>query len=66
MLTKIKKLRKKSKFNKMSMDLGALLDCLTAAVGMALEIFCRRVSKSHCCRLNQLKSNLIYFPISFQ
>ncbi len=27
--------------------------CLTAAVGMTLAIFCRLVSKTHCCRLNE-------------
>ncbi len=32
--------------------------CLTAAVGMTLAIFCRLVSKTHGCRLNQLKSGL--------
>ena len=32
--------------------------CLTAAVRMTLAIFCRFVSKTHCCRLNQLKSGL--------
>ena len=32
--------------------------CLTAAVGMTLAIFCRLVSKSHCCRLNQVKSRV--------
>ena len=30
--------------------------CLTAAVGIPLAIFCRLVSTTHCCRLNQLKS----------
>ncbi len=32
--------------------------CLTAAVRMTLAIFCRLVSKTHLCRLNQLKSGL--------
>ncbi len=32
--------------------------CLTAAVGMTLAIFCKLVSKTHCCRLNQLKSRV--------
>ncbi len=32
--------------------------CLTAAVGIPLAIFCRLVSTTHCCRLNQLKSRL--------
>ncbi len=32
--------------------------CLTAAVRMTLAIFCRLLSKTHCCRLNQLKSGL--------
>ncbi len=32
--------------------------CLTAAVGMTLTIFRSLVSKTHCCRLNQLKSGL--------
>ncbi len=27
--------------------------CLTAAVGMKLANFCRLVSKTHCCKLNQ-------------
>ncbi len=35
-----------------------LVICLTDAVGMTLAIFCRLVSKTHCCRLNQLKSGL--------
>ena len=30
--------------------------CLTAPVGMTLAIFCRLVSKTNCCRLNELKS----------
>ncbi len=34
--------------------------CLTAAVGMTLAIFCRLVSKTHCFRLNQLKSGLTF------
>ncbi len=29
--------------------------CSTAAVGMTLAIFCRLLSKTSCCRLNQLK-----------
>ncbi len=29
---------------------------------MTLAIFCRLVSKTHCCRLNQLKSILDYIP----
>ncbi len=32
--------------------------CLTAAVEMTLAIFCRLISKTHLCRLNQLKSGL--------
>ncbi len=36
--------------------------CLTAAVGMTLAIFCRLVSKTHCCRLNQLKCGLTLTP----
>ena len=39
------------------MDLAV---CSTAAVGITLGIFCRHVSKTHCCRLNQLKSKLLY------
>ncbi len=40
---------------KRSMDLSV---CLTAGVEMTLEIFCRLVSKTHCCRLNQSKSRV--------
>ncbi len=32
--------------------------CLTAAVGMTVAIFCRLISKHHCCRQNQLKYGL--------
>ncbi len=38
--------------------MGALALCLTAAVRVTLAIFCRRASKTQCCRLNQLKSRV--------
>ncbi len=43
------------KFNKRSKDLGALLDsCSWDDIGNFLQT----VSKTHCCRLNQVKSGL--------
>ena len=37
--------------------------CLTAAVGMTLTLFCRFVSKTHCCRLNQLRSRVNSYTV---
>ncbi len=43
------------KFNKRSKDLGALLDsCIWDDIGNFLQT----CIKTHCCRLNQLKSEL--------
>ncbi len=54
-------MKKKQAFKQKTGGPRTLALCLThvtAAVGMTLAIFCRLVSKTHCCKLNQLKSGL--------